>query len=83
MSIQFVVGNRPLCRRFLSGHSGFCFFKTSVFQIPIWQGKCLMKSQTMTLEAFPKLIPQEFKDLIHVAKAGVIVVFKFDSIPTV
>ena len=42
-----------------------------------------MKSQTMKLEAFPKLIPQEFKDLIHVAKAGVIVVFKFDSIPTV
>lgn len=42
-----------------------------------------MKSQTMTLEAFPKLIPQEFKDLRHVAKAGIIVVFKFDSIPTV
>ena len=34
-------------------------------------------------KAFPKLIPREFKDLIHVAKAGVIVMFKFGSIPTV
>ena len=42
-----------------------------------------MKSQTMTLEAFPKLIPWEFKDLIQVTKAGVIVLLKFGSIPTV
>ena len=34
-------------------------------------------------KAFPKLIPWEFKDLIQVAKAGVIVLFKFGSIPTV
>ena len=27
-------------------------------------------------KAFPKLIPWEFKDLIHAAKAGVIVMFK-------